>query len=167
MKTKHAKQPWNRLSLGIVIGIITLSMGLASFSKEKGGDYFEIYLNNRLVVQQVLHSDKNIKQLSLQQSNYNDQIKVVYSECGRIGQERKITIKDGQNRVMKQWSFVNGAKTAKEMVFNVKDILDLKRGDAVFQLVYSSKELPKGQVLASIATPKTSIATTKNNHTKP
>jgi len=150
MKTKNAKQPWNRLSLGIILGIITLSMGLASFSKEKGGDYFEIYLNNRLVVQQVLHSDKNVKQLSLQQSNYRDQLKVVYSECGRIGQERKITIKDGQNRVLKQWSFVNGTKSAKEMVVNVKDILDLKKSDPVLQLVYSSKELTKGQVLASI-----------------
>ena len=167
MKTTNAKQPWYRLSLGIVMGIITLSMGLASFSKEKGGDYFEIYLNNRLVIQQVLHSDKNVKQISLQQSNYNDQIKVVYSECGRIGQERKITIKDGQNRVIKQWSFENGTKTAKEMTFKAKDILDLKKGDAVLQLVYSSKELSKGQILASIATPKTSIATTKNNHTKP
>ena len=160
MKTKNAKQPWIRQSMGIVLGIITLSMTLVSFSKVKGGDYFEIYLNNRLVVQQVLHSDKNVKQLSLQKSNYNDQLKVVYSECGRIGQERKITIKDGQNRVIKQWSFVNGTKTAKEMTFKVKDILDLKKGDAVLQLVYSSKELPKGQVLAS-------ITTSNNNHTKP
>jgi hypothetical protein len=167
MKTKNVKQSWNRLSLGIAMGIMTLSMLLASFSKEKGGDYFEIYLNNRLVVQQVLHSDKNVKQLSLQQSNYRDQLKVVYSECGRIGQERKITIKDGQNRVLKQWSFVNGTETAKEMTVNVKDILDLKKGDATLQLVYSSRELPKGQVLASIATPKTSVATTKTNHTKP
>jgi len=150
MKTKNAKHPWNRQSLGIVVGIITLSMALFSFSKVKGGDYFEIYLNNKLVVQQVLRSDKNVKQLSLQQSNYKDQLKVVYSECGRIGQERKITIKDGQNRVLKQWSFVNGTKSAKEMIVNVKDILDLKKGDAVLQLIYSSRELPKGQVLASI-----------------
>jgi len=125
-------------------------VALFSFSKVKGGDYFEIYLNNKLVVQQVLRSDKNVKQLSLQQSNYKDQLKVVYSECGRIGQERKITIKDGQNRVLKQWSFVNGTKSAKEMIVNVKDILDLKKGDAVLQLIYSSRELPKGQVLASI-----------------
>jgi len=150
MKTKNAKHPWNRQSLGIVVGIITLSMALFSFSKVKGGDYFEIYLNNKLVVQQVLRSDKNVKQLSLQQSNYKDQLKVVYSECGRIGQERKITIKDGQNRVLKQWNFVNGTKSAKEMIVNVKDILDLKKGNAVLQLVYSSRELSKGQVLASI-----------------
>jgi len=150
MKTKNAKHPWNRQSLGIVVGIITLSMALFSFSKVKGGDYFEIYLNNKLVVQQVLRSDKNVKQLSLQQSNYKDQLKVVYSECGRIGQERKITIKDGQNRVLKQWNFVNGTKSAKEMIVNVKDILDLKKGNAVLQLVYYSRELPKGQILASI-----------------
>jgi len=160
MKTKNAKNPLNKKSLGIVVGIITLFMALVSFSKVKGGDYFEIYLNNKLVVQQILHSDKTVKQLSLQQSNYNDQLKIVYSECGRIGQERRITIKDGQNRVIKQWSFVNGTKTAKEMAFKVKDILDLKKGDAVLQLVYSSKELPKGQVLAS-------ITTANNNQTKP
>ena len=159
MKTKNAKNSLNWQSLGIVVGVITLAMTLASFSKMKGGDYFEIYLNNKLVVQQVLHSDKNVKQLSLQQSNYRDQLKVVYSECGRIGQDRKITIKDDQNRLLKQWSFVNGTKSAKEMIVNVKDILDLKKGDAVLQLVYSSRELSKGQVLAS-------ITKANNSHTK-
>lgn len=150
MKTKNAKYPWYRQSLGIIVTIITFSMALVSFSKVKGGDYFEIYLNNKLVVQQALHADKKIKQLSLQQSNYKDQLKVVYSECGRVGEERKITIKDGQGRVLKQWNFVNGTKSAKEMIVNVKDILDLKKGNAVLQLVYSSRELSKGQVLASI-----------------
>jgi len=160
MKTKNAN-PRFRQSLAIVAAIITLSMALTSFTKVKGGNYFEIYLNNRLVVQQVLHSDKNVKQLSLQQSNYKDQLKVVYSECGRIGLERKITIKDGQNRVLKQWSFVNGTKSAKEMIVNVKDILDIKNGDAVLQLVYSSKELTKGRVLASITKTNNSQAKLK------
>lgn len=159
MKTQNVKYPRNRLSLGILVGIITFSMALVSFSNGKGGDYFEIYLNNKLVVQQVLHADKKVKQLSLQQSNYNDQLKVVYSECGRIGQERKITIKDGQNRVLKQWSFVNGTKSAKEMIVNVKEILDLKKANTLLQLVYSSRELPKGQVLAS-------ITKANNSHTK-
>ena len=149
----------NKRSIGIASLLLTLCAVLSSFSPRKGGDSFEIYLNNKLVMQQNLHGDKGVRNLTLQQSNYNDQLSIKYSHCGRVGKGRTITIKDGQNKVLKQWRFTDAAGADKTMTCKVKDILDLKKarlpdrqGSATLQLFYSSNELPNGYLLASIIT---------------
>lgn len=144
--------------MGAFFGLAALSLMLFAFTSGKGGDSFEIYLNKKLVVQQYLHGDKAVKMVELQQSNYNDELTVKYSHCGRVGQGRTITIKDGQNKVVKQWRFADGSKSAVGMTIKVRDILDLKNKSTVLQLVYSANELPKGYVLASISTKNNSQA---------
>lgn len=127
--------------------LVALSVILFSFTAGWGGDSFTIYLNNKLIFQQYLHDDKNIKNITLQAANYNDELKISFSHCGKVGKSRTITIKDQHNKVLKQLRFedANASMTCK-----VKDIFDLKERSITLQLFYSSNELPKGQVLASV-----------------
>ena len=124
----------------------------SSFLTKVGGDSFEVYINKKLAIQQYVTRGEAVKSLQLDQSNYNDEIEVYYSHCGQTGTGRVITLRDSQNKVLKEWRFQDtpGAKTS--MTCNVKDILSMQKlnGGSTLQLYYSSHELPGGRLLAAI-----------------
>lgn len=125
---------------------------LSSFSNKMGGDSFEVYINKKLVIQQYVPKGEAVKSLQLDQANYNDEMEVYYNHCGRTGTGRIISLRDSQNKILKEWRFQDtpGAKT--NMACNVKDILSTQKlnGGITLQLYYSSNELPDGRLLASI-----------------
>jgi hypothetical protein len=127
--------------------LVAISATLFSFTSGWGGDSFTIHLNNKLVLQQYLHGDKSVKSLTLQAANFNDELKISFSHCGKVGKSRTITIKDQNNKALKLLRFedANASMTCK-----VKDIPGLKERGIAVQLFYSSDELPKGQALAFI-----------------
>jgi hypothetical protein len=141
-KVKAAKA----LALGV------LFTTLLSFSTKMGGEGFEIYLNSKLVLQQYGNQMNTVKSLQLDQKSYDAELTIKYHHCGKVGKDRTITIKDGQNKVLKQWHFTNTADATNAMTCKVKDILDLqkKNGSTTINLYYSSSELPKGRLLTSI-----------------
>jgi hypothetical protein len=124
---------------------------LFSFSVNKGGEGFEIYLNGKLVLQQYGNQMNDVKNLQLDQRSFNDQLTVKYYHCGRVGRNRVITLKDGQNKVLKEWRYADVTVPMSAMACNVKDILNLKKGNAnTFKLYYSSNEIPGGRLLTTI-----------------
>jgi hypothetical protein len=130
--------------------MVIVSVALLSFGFRPGGDHFEIYLNKKLVLQQMVSNSSNIKNLVLDQRNANDQVDVFYSHCGKVGTKRAIIIKDGKT-VLKEWRFSDiGSK--KFMSVGAKDLLVFKdkNDDRKLNLVYSSEEIPEGRLLASI-----------------
>ncbi len=134
---------------------IALSATLFSFTSPFGGEGFEVFLNNKVVLQQFGNSMNTVKTLSLEQASPNDELAIVYHHCGKYGKNRVITIKDGQNNTLKKWSFKDeGAK----MVCKVKDILGLRKGNTALNLYYSSSELPKGRQIASLSLPASNLA---------
>ena len=136
---------------------VALCAILYSFSTNKGGEGFEISLNNKVVLQQYGSDLNTVKTLKLDQAAGNDQLSIRYHHCGRVGKNRTITIKDGQNKVLKQWNFTDASNAAASMSCKVKDILGLRNGkNTILKLYYSSSELPKGRLLTSI------VAGTKN-----
>ena len=132
--------------------MLVFSVILFSFSNKMGGDSFEVYINKKLVFQQYVTRGEAVKSLQLDQSNYNAAIEVYYNHCGHTGTSRIISIRDGQNKVLKEWRFQDtpGAKTS--MTCNVKDIISLQKlsNDNTLNLYYSSHELPEGRLLAAI-----------------
>jgi hypothetical protein len=136
-------------------------LSLLSFSNPKGGDSFEIFLNHKLVLQQYLYGDRTVKSLVLTEANYNDKLSIKYSHCGVPGKQRTITLKDAQDRVVRQWTFANASGHNTAMTCSVKEIMDLQKtkGNISLKLSYSSAELPKGHVLVSITKGSTSVAT--------
>jgi len=154
--------------------LLTLSAMLFSFSvktaeklfpykSDLGGEGFEVYLNNKLVIQQFGEKIDNVKSLQLDQSASNGQIAIRYYHCGQPGKNRVVTIKDEQNVVLKEWKFGDTKDVSAKICCNVKDILALpkiKAGRKV-NLYYTSAQLPNGRLLATLT------AVNKNNAAQP
>lgn len=145
--------------------LIALSGMLFSFSvrtaeklfpckSDFGGEGFEVYLNNKLVIQQFGEKINDVKSLQLDQSANNGQLAIRYFHCGQPGKSRVVTIKDEKNVVLKEWKFGDTKDAAAKLCCNVKDILALpkiKAGNKV-NLYYTSSQLPNGRLLAVLTT---------------
>ena len=138
------------------LALVALCATLFSFSEEKiGGESFTVYLNDKLLVKQYVHADKTIHSFSLAESAVTDVLNVNYSHCGKIGTARSITIKDPQSKSLKQWAFPDaGAENAgPTMAIKVKEVLALQKNSKEgkqLHLIYTSRELPEGRILAAI-----------------
>ncbi len=134
------------------MALITICATLFSFSPKPGGEGFEIYLNNKAVIQQYGNEMNTVKSLNLNQSLSNDQLTIKYHHCGKVGKNRVVTIKDGQNKVLKEFRYADVATPVAAMALNVKDIVSLgKSNKNSLKLSYSSSELPDGRTLATIS----------------
>lgn len=130
---------------------ITLVFALSSFTLRFGGESYTIHLNNKLVVEHYLTSKAATPSVALNQAEGNDELSIYFNECGKIGKERKLTIKDDNDKVLKTWSFVNASGEHTPMICKVKDILMLKqKGDNSVRLYYASKEVTSERFLATL-----------------
>ena len=135
--------------------LLTISAALFSFTSAKnnfGGEGFEVYLNDKLVLQQYGKEMDQIKNLQLDQSASNGQLAIRYYHCGKPGKSRVVTIKDEQNVVLKEWKFGDAKDVSAKVSCNVKDIVTLpkiKTGKKV-NLYYEASELPNGRLLATL-----------------
>src|SRR5262245_44322990 len=137
----------------LLLGAFTL----LSFTPPRGGEGFEIYLNGKLVVQKFGNQLNDVKSLQLDPGSANDELTIKYFHCGQIGKNRSLTIRDGQNKILKEWHFTDG-KT--DMTCKVKDIIGTKKanGTVTLNLFYSSNELPKGRQIASLVVATQNVA---------
>lgn len=123
-----------------------LCITLLSFRAHAGGDYFKVYLNNKLILEKNLWDPLNLEHLQLGKANVNDKLTFHFSHCGKLGNDRKITVKDAKGNAVKEWKFPDAPGSRQSgMTIAVKDILDLQQSD--LQFFYSAKELPKGQLV--------------------
>ena len=121
---------------------------LLSFTSLPGGDMFEIYVNNQLVLQQHTNNNTVIQNLSWSKENPNDEIYIRYTHCGETGKNRSIAIKNSQNKVLRSWQFED--LQDKNNICKIKDILDLQKTNGTLYIYYSSKEIPNGKLLVTI-----------------
>jgi len=129
-------------------GIAFCALLLSFSTAPSGGEGFEIYLNNKVVLQQFGSNMDKIKTVSLEQASPDDLLAIVYHHCGKWGKNRVVTIKDENDNTLKKWNFKDeGAR----MTCKVKDILGLQRENkSALKLYYSSSELPEGRQLVAI-----------------
>jgi hypothetical protein len=129
---------------------IALCAILFSFSTV-GGESFTIHLNDKLIIQHYVTSNSSAPSITINQGNVNDKLSVYYNECGRIGKERKLTVLNAEDNVLKAWSFTDAASEHSSMTCSIKDILSLKgKSGNKLKLLYSSREVSKGRLLATI-----------------
>lgn len=141
----------------LVAGLILTS--LLSFTVKPGGEGFEIYLDNKLVVQRYGSEINSVQNLQLDQRYAGKQLTVKYHHCGKVGKNRSITIKDAKDKILKQWNFTDTKDVSNAMTCNIREILNLeKSGTGKLKLYYSSSELPAGRLLTSIVVNHTSLA---------
>jgi hypothetical protein len=131
--------------------LVAFSAMLLSFSPKPGGEGFEIMLNNKVMLQQFGKDMNTMQNLQLTRLSANDQLTVKYYHCGTAGKKRVITIRDGQNNLLKEFRYADAASSSTGMAVPVKDILGFKKGSSVtLKLYYSSGELPNGRLLTSL-----------------
>lgn len=129
---------------------LTLASALFSFSTI-GGDRYTIHLNGKQIIEHFVHSKEAIPGFSLDQAAAKDQLSVYYSECGKIGTSRKLSVKDDKGIVLASWQFENAVQEHTPMNFKAKEIIALKqKGYNSVKIFYSSREISKGQLLATI-----------------
>ena len=127
---------------------VALCTILFSFSVRPGAHHFQVYLDDKMVLEQYASDKMMAPKLPLESSA--NQLVVKYSECGRTVTGRAITIKDEKNNILKEWKFEGETSGYKDgMSCKVKDIFALKQnGSNTLKLFYSSKEFPEGQQVA-------------------
>lgn len=138
-------------SLAAGMLILACNFAFSSFTVNKGGEGFEIYLNSKLVIQKFGNDIKTISSFSIDRLSNNDQLKVRYYHCGRIGRGRIIQVKNERNNVLREWKFTNAAQPGAFMILPVKDIVSIKRNNVgSLNLYYSSSELSVPRLLVKI-----------------
>lgn len=124
-----------------------------SFAFAPGGEGFEIFLNNKVIVQQFGTEKKNVIKLDLSAAAPSDQLTLKYYHCGKAGKNRVITLRDNKNNVLKTFSFKDDTNPVAAMQVRVKEILDAEKGKSqVISLYYTSSELPQGRMLVALQT---------------
>ena len=141
------------------MALLAVCTALFSFSTKPGGEGFEIYVNNKVMIQKFGNEINTVQSLQLDQSLSNAQITIKYHHCGKVGKNRIVTIKDGQNKILKEFRYADVATPVAAMALNVKDILNLKKiNSPLLKLYYSSTELTKERLLTTIVTTTASTA---------
>jgi hypothetical protein len=131
------------------LALITVCTFLFSFTPKPGGEGFEIYLNNKVMIQKFGTEINTVQSLSLNNSSPDDKLTIKYHHCGRVGKNRIVTIKDAQNKSLKEFHYADATSSVSSMLVNVKEIISLKKGNNnTLKLLYSSTEIPAGRVLA-------------------
>ena len=139
--------------------VLAICATLFSFRNKPGGEGFEIYLNNKVVVQQFGTDMSKVKNIRLTQNLAADKLTIKYHHCERVGKKRIVTIKDAHNKVLKEFNYADAATPVAVMTVNLKDLLNLMKGNNQLKLYYSSSELPKGRMLVSFSTSAISTTT--------
>jgi hypothetical protein len=139
MKTLFRKIP--------VLGILLIGSVVNS---PAGGECFEIFQDNKLVLQRCGKDINSVQTISLANAG-NSELTVKYYHCGQVGKNRVLTLKSSDGKTLKEWKFANSSTKEYGMKCGVKEIFSTKVSNtANLKLYYSSSELPDGKLLAII-----------------
>jgi len=137
-----------------VLGVTIMSL-LSFTPPPAGGEGFEIFLNNKLVIRQYGSQVNTVGNIELGAAATTGELTVKYYHCGRAGKERNITIKNDQDKFLKAFHYGDAASPNAMMLCHVKDLAGLQKFSKTneLKLYYSSTELPNGRLLAYIKQP--------------
>jgi hypothetical protein len=150
---KYFMQSVNKKSIALVLLLMVYAATQFSFTSGFGGDRFEVYLNNKLILQQYVSVTKGVKTFILNESNSNDEVNIYYSHCGQTGKNRVVALKDSRNKTIKEWRFADATGSNTGMTCKAREILKFLKnaGTEQVKLFYSSNYLPDGKLLAYIS----------------
>lgn len=135
--------------LFIFLSVVAPCLFLFSFSTNRGGDIFRVFLNGRQVHQQFIDPDKTVKALHLTHLAENDKVEVFYSHCGHPGKGRVLLFKNEKEEVVREIKFPDEAGSPNLMGFRRKEVLSQSSGTLF--LYYASKEMLQPRRIATIS----------------
>ncbi|HUR67202.1 MAG TPA: hypothetical protein VMZ03_12705 [Chitinophagaceae bacterium] len=141
------------------MGLFVLCTALFSFLAKPGGEGFEVYINNKLILQRFGDQLNKAQVIQVSEGSANDELTIKYHHCGKVGRNRVLTIRDGENKLLREIKFADVSTPSSGMSCRVRDIISFKKGTTnTVKLYYTSSELPGGRLLASIITRKVSVS---------
>jgi hypothetical protein len=139
-----------KLRLGSIM-ILLVTIAFLSFRERPGGESFTAYVNDKMVLQHYFGYDKNIKTLNLSNTSPNDQLRMHYNHCGKIGTDRKISLVNKNEKVIKSWTFANTQEdTSPYMTVKMKNLTAAIGQSEPVKLYYFSSEISEGRLLATV-----------------
>ena len=135
-----------------LIPVAALLLSLFSFSARPGGEGFEVFQNDKLILQQFGNDMKKIRTIQLGNISSSDEITVKYYHCGQTGKNRHLIIRDSDNKELKHWQFADMSSKDRGMSFHPADVLISKgkKAAATVNVYYTSTEIPQGRHLMTL-----------------
>ncbi|KAA5549169.1 hypothetical protein [Adhaeribacter rhizoryzae] len=126
-----------------------------SFTTRFGLDSYSIYLNDKLILKQSVNQPLNLRVLPLSTAKETDQLRITYNHCtikNGAGTSRSISLQDEKGNILKKWEFADATSSDLSMNIAVQELLKLEKAHAkqALSLVYTSRELPKGEMLSML-----------------
>jgi hypothetical protein len=147
----------------IALAVVALAATLSSFNY-MGGDTYTVSLNNKQIIKERVHGQTMVPTVSLDNAIPTDEYQVYYSECGQIGKARTLSIRDENNKTLKEFRFAD--VTGDEhipMALKAGDLSALqKKGSGKLKLVYVSAIRNDGQLLAYLVFKNNNTAALRN-----
>ncbi len=132
--------------------LLVITTCMVAFVSPAGGEGYEIYLDNKLIIQQFGKQMKEVKNLQLNSSHIKSELGIKFYHCGMAGKSRTLELKINDKQIVKKWQFANSSDNHYIITVPVKEIINLEKKSATgtFDLYYASKEAPQGRKLAEI-----------------
>lgn len=140
-------QPTMLFASLIILCTVLFSFTFKTAESVLGGEGFEVYMDNKLILQQFGKDMNVVKTIQFDQKASTGELAIRYFHCGKNGKSRVVTIKDEENNLLKQWKF---GDEGTKLCCNVKQVFALPKIKAgkKLNLYYSSAEIPEGRLLA-------------------
>ena len=130
--------------------LLAVAATMLSFSPS-GGEGFEILVNGKTVLQKYGREMDKVNVLQLANTAPTDKITFRYHHCGRVGKNRVVTIKDGDDKTLKVFKFTDVPTPLGDMSCTMEELMSLQKGGHTsLKVYYSSSELPAGRQLVSV-----------------
>lgn len=135
----------------LLLVLIALGAVLSAFAP-MGQHNFQVYLDDQIVADQYASRNMIAPKINIDPAENHTKLVVKYNECGRTVTGRVITLKDNDNKVLKELRFDGTAKGYENpMSCDVKDIVALKpKSGNTLKLYYSSTDFREGQLVATL-----------------
>ncbi|MDO1451635.1 hypothetical protein Q0590_35510 [Rhodocytophaga aerolata] len=138
-----------------IFTLITLCLTASNFTTKFGLDSYAIYLNDQLILQQMVNQPLNLRVLPLKDAKESDQLYIKYTHCtikGGAGTNRSISLQDEKGNTLKRWTFADASGSDLTMKIAVKELLEVEKNHAnqELSLHYTARELPKGEMLSML-----------------
>lgn len=137
------------LRISATVFTVLTALALCSFVPFPGGDSYEVYLNNELLIKEHLYGRNEAPSLPLSAIS-GDELSVTFSHCGKIGTSRKISLKDDKNAILKEWAFADSPDIKNRMKIKPTEIRTFCAKHSATKLVYTSNEQRSDIILVSL-----------------
>lgn len=140
--------------------VLAMAISMTAFVSPTGGEGYQIYIDDKLILEQFGSEMKQVKNLQLDQSHKKSELKVKFYHCGMAGRSRTLELRTPGKQVIKSWQFANEEGKNFAIRVRVEEILDLQKraGAGTLHLFYTSQEAPDGRFLAGITIGGKSVA---------